>query len=71
MLIEELQTNPRDEDPESSFDGAEGGAGGGDGGGYGGNEGDEDSLVSQEPPTSIIVTNLTLEIFEQPPERVS
>lgn len=69
MLIEELQANPRGEDGGETFNGAEGGDGGDSGGEFGGDDGD--LIVSQEPPTSIIVTNLTLDIFEQPPERVS
>lgn len=79
MLIEELQTSPRGEEGEAGgtyengAGGGEEGAGGLDQsleGGAGGENEDGDSLTSNEPPTSIIVTNLTLETFEQPEERM-
>lgn len=79
MLIEELQTSPRGEEEaggtyENGAGGGEEGAGGLDQsleGGAGGENDGGDSVSSLEPPTSIIVTNLTLETFEQPEERVS
>ena len=80
MLIEELHTSPRGEEgeagePYENGGGVEEGAGGhdlslqGDAGGEGGEDGDD--AASMEPPTSIIVTNLTLETFEEQVERVS
>ncbi|XP_045104354.1 calcipressin-2-like [Portunus trituberculatus] len=74
MLIEELHKSPRGEGGEAGGTyengggGMEEGAGGHDPnlqGGAGGESVDGDS----EPPTSIIVTNLTLETFEQQVER--
>lgn len=72
MLIEELHKSPRGEENEAgeAYENGEMEEGAG-GGGAGGESMDRDSDTSNEPPTSIIVTNLTLETFEHQVERVS
>ncbi|KAK8387768.1 hypothetical protein O3P69_018324 [Scylla paramamosain] len=78
MLIEELHKSSRGEEGEAGGGyengggGVEEGAGGHDPGlqgGAGGESVDGDPDTSSEPPTSIIVTNLTLETFEHQVER--
>ncbi|KAG0723667.1 Calcipressin-2 [Chionoecetes opilio] len=76
MLIEELHMCPAGEEGEAA-EAYEAGGGGEEGAGVhdqgleGGAQGEEDGdcEASQEPITSIIVTNLTLETFEHTAER--